>query len=264
MSRRVVPDAEPLWRALADPTRRAILDALRHGPRTTGALAGAFPTTRYTVMGHLDVLVDVGLVTVERRGRERLNHLNPVPLRQAYERWVRPLASTAADTVLGLEEALVTGGNAMIGMAPAMEVRAQHHVAADPARTWRTVMNLPQWWPRRWSEDQRLVFEPWVGGRLGPTAGSNPGGFDTGAEGELWGVLAALRPHRELVVDGAMGLPGPVLGQWRLQLEPVGATTTTVTVEHRVLGAVSEEDRDCYAAGWPDTLAALARCAQER
>ncbi len=261
----MVPDVEPLWQALADPTRRAILDALRDGARTTGALAGAFPTTRYTVMGHLDVLVEVGLVTVERRGRERLNHLNPVPLQQAYERWVRPLAATAADTVLGLDEALRAEGNAMSSMPLAIEVRAQHQVPADPARTWRAVMNLPQWWPRRWSEHQRLVFEPWVGGRLGPvTPGAEPGGLDAGVEGELWGVLTALRPHRELVVDGAMGLPGPVLGQWRLRLEPTGDTATTVTVEHRVLGAVSDADRDCYATGWPDTLAALACCAQEQ
>lgn len=261
----MVPDAEPLWRALADPTRRAMLDALRHGPRTTGALAGVFPTTRYTVMGHLDVLVDVGLVTVERRGRERLNHLNPVPLQQAYERWVRPLAAAAADTVLGLDEALRAEGNAMSSMPLAMEVRAQHQIGADPARTWRAVMNLPQWWPRRWREHQRLVFEPWVGGRLGPVAtGAEPGGFDAGVEGELWGMLTALRPHRELVVDGAMGLPGPVLGQWRMRLEPTGDTATTVTVEHRVLGAVSNEDRDCYATGWPETLAALARCAAEQ
>lgn len=261
----MVPDAEPLWRALGDPTRRAILDALGKGPCTTGALAGAFPTTRYTVMGHLDVLVDVGLVTIERRGRQRLNHLNPVPLQQAYERWVRPLAATAADTVLGLDEALRAEGNAMNRMPPAMEVRAQHEVAAEPARTWRAVMNLPQWWPRRWSEHQRLVFEPWVGGRLGPvTASTEPGGFDAGAEGELWGVLTALRLHRELIVDGAMGMSGPVLGQWRLRIAPAGDSATTVTVEHRVLGAVSNADRSCFATGWPETLAALARCAQEQ
>ncbi len=77
-------------------------------------------------------------------------------------------------------------------------------------------------------------------------------------------MLTALRPHRELVVDGAMGLPGPVLGQWRMRLEPTGDTVTTVTVEHRVLGAVSTEDRDCYATGWAETLAALARCAEEQ
>lgn len=258
----MIPDEEPLWRALADPTRRAILDELRAGPQTTGSLAGGFPTTRYTVMGHLGVLVEVGLVTVERRGRERLNHLNPVPLQQAYERWVRPLAGAAADTLLRLDEA-TEEENRMCDSTLAMDVRARHHVGADAARTWQAVLDLPRWWPRRWSEEQRLVFEPWVGGRLGPVSAEAAGGFIEGAEGELWGVVTALRPDRALVVDGSMGMPGPVLGQWRLQLEPAGEDATTVTVEHRVLGAVSNEDHDCYALGWQETLVCLAHRAED-
>ncbi|MCP3802497.1 helix-turn-helix domain-containing protein [Allokutzneria sp. A3M-2-11 16] len=252
MSRRVVPDEDRIWHALADPTRRAILDALRSGPRTTGTLACGFPTTRYTVMGHLDVLAEVGLITVERRGRERLNHLTAVPLREAYRRWVRPLAESAADTLLRL-------GEAAEERSAAMDVQAQHRVRADVARTWETVMDLPRWWPRRWSEGQRLVFEPVVGGRLGPANGE----FDDGAEGELWGVVTALRPRRELVVDGAMGLAGPVLGQWRMILEPIG-DETTVTLRHRVLGEVGDEDRDCYATGWVENLARLAAAAENR
>src|SRR5215208_6375718 len=92
-------------RALADPTRRSLLDLLRDGPRTTGALAGAFPeVTRFAVMKHLGVLTDAGLVVVRRRGRERWNHLNAVPLRQAYERWMAPYAEAAAVTSLRLKD----------------------------------------------------------------------------------------------------------------------------------------------------------------
>jgi len=251
MSRRVVPDEEPLWRALADPTRRAILDALRAGPSTTGALAARFPTTRYTVMEHLGVLVDAGLVTVERRGRERLNHLNPVPLHEAYERWVRPLSAAAASTLLRLDEAV---NSRREPMDLSIDVRAQHRVGADVDRTWTAVLDLPAWWPRRWSEQERLLFEPVVGGRLGPTSGE---GFGPGVEGELWGTVTALRPGRELVVDGAMGLPGPVAGQWRLVLERDGAEATTVTVEHRVAGPVDPDTPDCYDRGWQETLAEL-------
>ncbi|WP_219417108.1 metalloregulator ArsR/SmtB family transcription factor [Pseudonocardia nigra] len=269
MSRRVVPDEEPLWRALADPTRRAILDALRAGPRTTGALAESFPTTRYTVMEHLDVLVRVGLVTVERRGRQRLNHLNPVPLQQVQERWVRPLAAVAADTLLRMGEAAGPGRSAMTSTAYGIDVRAEHHVGADPAAAWRALLALPEWWPRRWSAEERLVFEPRVGGRLGPVAtggGVGPGGepFGAGAGGELWGTITALRPHRQLVVDGAMGLRGPVLGQWRITLEAADDDGTTVALEHRVLGPVDEDDRDCFAAGWTETLASLAAYAERR
>lgn len=239
----MVPDDEPLWRALADPTRRAILDELRRGLRTTGALAGNFPTTRHTVMEHLGVLVNVGLVTAERRGRARLNHLNPLPLRQAHERWVRQLADTAAGALLRLDEA-VTGGSELV------DVRASHRVEASPDRVWRSVMDLPSWWPVRWREGERLLFEPWPGGRLGPATA----GFATG---ELWGVVTVLRPAVELAVDGRMGVPAPVLGSWRLLLEPADSHTN-VTVTHRVLGDIDAETRECYATGWPETLAALA------
>jgi DNA-binding transcriptional ArsR family regulator len=82
-------DLDPVWRALASPFRRRMLDVLRRGPRTTGDLATLFPdVTRFAVMQHLGVLVEAQLVTVTRQGRERWNHLNAVPIRRIYERWV--------------------------------------------------------------------------------------------------------------------------------------------------------------------------------
>ncbi len=80
---------EEVWKALADPTRRHLLDLLKEEPRTTGALCKACPTLdRCTVMKHLDVLTNARLVTVERRGRNRINHLNPIPLHEIVEKWV--------------------------------------------------------------------------------------------------------------------------------------------------------------------------------
>lgn len=89
-----------VWKALADATRREILDVLREGPRTTGALAEVFPMSRFGVMKHLGVLVDAGLVVVERRGRERWNHLNPAPIQAIYRRWIRPFEAPLADGLL--------------------------------------------------------------------------------------------------------------------------------------------------------------------
>jgi DNA-binding transcriptional ArsR family regulator len=87
---------EELWRALASPWRRRLLDLLRAGPLTTGRLAQAIPElSRFAVMQHLDVLTEVDLVVAQRIGRHRYNHLNPVPLRRWYERWVVPLADAA-------------------------------------------------------------------------------------------------------------------------------------------------------------------------
>lgn len=253
MSPRIVPEPEPLWRALADPTRRGILDELRNGPRTTGALVEGFPTTRFTIMRHLDVLVAAGLVTVERRGRERLNHLNPVPLQQVVERWVRPLAEPTATAVLRLAEA-AEKGDSMTSALYGLDVHVGHRVDADGERTWKALLGLTGWWPRCWEDGYRLVFEPRVGGRLGTSTGPT---FEEGRDGSLWGVVTTLRSGHELAVDGSMGIPGPVLGQWRMRLE-LFDRFTLVTVEHRVLGHVDDETRDCFTAGWGDTLASLA------
>ncbi len=96
---------DAVWKALADPTRRRILDLLRAEPRTTGDLAARFESTRFAVMKHLVVLVDAGLVIVERRGRERWNHLNPVPIRDLYRRWIRPFDAAPADALLRIKRA---------------------------------------------------------------------------------------------------------------------------------------------------------------
>lgn len=95
---------EAVWRALADPTRRRILDRLRRGAATTGSLCEGFEVTRFAVMKHLKVLVEAGLVVVERRGRERYNHLNPLPIQEIYHRWIRPFEAAAADRILRLKE----------------------------------------------------------------------------------------------------------------------------------------------------------------
>jgi DNA-binding transcriptional ArsR family regulator len=94
---------DPVFKALADPTRRALLDALRDGPRTTGDLCGQHPEmSRFGVMSHLKLLEQAGLVLVERDGRTRWNHLNPVPFREVVARWVRPIAEAPADELIRL------------------------------------------------------------------------------------------------------------------------------------------------------------------
>ena len=97
-------DDEVVWRALSDPSRRRILDLLRDRPRTTGELAGCFEFSRFAVMKHLKALHDASLILIERRGRERYNHLNPVPLQRIVRRWVRPFEARAADRLLRLED----------------------------------------------------------------------------------------------------------------------------------------------------------------
>ncbi len=83
------PDIDVIWKALADPTRRGILDELASGPLTTGDLVERFSKLcRTAVMKHLDLLEGAELVVVRREGRVRWNHLNPMPIQRIYDRWV--------------------------------------------------------------------------------------------------------------------------------------------------------------------------------
>jgi len=93
-----------VWRALASPHRRRILDALRDGPKITGDLAAVLPElSRYAVMQHLGVLAEAGLVLVHRQGRVRWNSLHVVPLQRIVERWMTPYQSLWASAMLDIK-----------------------------------------------------------------------------------------------------------------------------------------------------------------
>ena len=96
-------DLDHVWRALANPYRRRILDLLRQRPRTTGELAEALDENRFLVMQHLNLLREAGLVAVEAEGRRRINFLNPVPIQQIYERWVGKYQGDWASALVGLK-----------------------------------------------------------------------------------------------------------------------------------------------------------------
>jgi DNA-binding transcriptional ArsR family regulator len=98
-------DLDPIWKALSDPTRRAILDLVRNGPRRTTEIVEVFPhLTRFGVMKHLDVLRTAGLIDTREVGRQRVNSLNAVPIRRIYERWVSRYEGFWADALLRLKE----------------------------------------------------------------------------------------------------------------------------------------------------------------
>jgi len=101
-------DLDPVWRALANPYRRRMLDLLRDRPRTTGELAEALGENRFLVMQHLTLLRESNLVAVEVDGRRRINHLNPVPIQQIYERWVGKYQGDWAAALVGLKHTVET------------------------------------------------------------------------------------------------------------------------------------------------------------
>jgi len=96
---------DPVWKALSDPTRRAILDLLRQKPHTTTEIVEAFlHLSRFGVMKHLDVLREAQLVHTQESGRQRVNSLNVTPLRQIYERWVTPFEDLWSSQLLRIKE----------------------------------------------------------------------------------------------------------------------------------------------------------------
>jgi DNA-binding transcriptional ArsR family regulator len=100
-------DMDAVFKALADPTRRQLLDELfaRDG-QTLTELESQVPMTRFGVMKHLKVLEEANLVTTMRRGREKLHFLNPVPIRLVHDRWVSKYAEPWAATLSGLKRRL--------------------------------------------------------------------------------------------------------------------------------------------------------------
>jgi uncharacterized protein YndB with AHSA1/START domain/DNA-binding transcriptional ArsR family regulator len=98
---------DEVFRALADPTRRSLLDELnRSDGQTLGALEARFDISRFGVMKHLKVLEEAGLVVTKRRGREKLHFLNPVPIRLVHDRWVSKYAEPWAAGLSGLKQRL--------------------------------------------------------------------------------------------------------------------------------------------------------------
>jgi uncharacterized protein YndB with AHSA1/START domain len=151
-----------------------LLDLLRDGPRTTGDLAARLPeVSRYAVMQHLGVLEDAGLVVVERRGRQRFNHVNAAPLRRAYERWVHRFADDLASEFAALDRHLEREGTMDEGRnvetPRVVRIESELRFRAPPERVFRALTDpdeVLRWFPHTYGENRvkRIVMEPRVGG----------------------------------------------------------------------------------------------------
>lgn len=106
-------DQDAIWKALADPTRREILDLLRDGPQQTTEIVERFPQlSRFGVMKHLDVLREAGLVSTRSEGRARINSLNAAPLRAVIERWISKYEAYWVNSMLRIKESAESGSGA--------------------------------------------------------------------------------------------------------------------------------------------------------
>lgn len=98
---------DEVFRAMADPTRRALLDELfRQDGQTLSALGARFSMTRFGVMKHLRVLEDAGLVVAHRSGREKLHFLNPIPIQLLHDRWIGKYRERYASALINLKSEL--------------------------------------------------------------------------------------------------------------------------------------------------------------
>lgn len=100
-------DDDAVWKALANPVRRKILDLLRARPLRTGEVADHFgDLSRFAVMQHLKILTEAQLVVPRRDGRARVNYLNPIPIQLIHERWVSRFQRPWAEALVALKEEL--------------------------------------------------------------------------------------------------------------------------------------------------------------
>jgi DNA-binding transcriptional ArsR family regulator/uncharacterized protein YndB with AHSA1/START domain len=240
---------ETVWRALADPVRREILDLLRSGPRTTGDLCSRFPLSRFGVMKHIAVLEEARLVVFERRGRERWNHLNAVRLREALSRWVDGHHSGWAERLMGLGQLLKGIDPVSDFPTPRMfNIRQEVEYRASCTRVFAALTDgIDQWWqaPYRQVEDSRLMMRPEVGSPM----------LESGRDGHtaLWAVVDEVKPGALLALSGRFAVRGAVAGHVRYELEATPGGCRLV-LQHRAVGDIDDKTLGRFSAGWQDLL----------
>lgn len=150
-----------IFKALADPTRRALLDALFESDgQALGALSARFPElTRFAVMKHLRVLAEANLVTTQRHGRSTLHYLNPVPIAQLADRWIGKYAARFASALIGLDRHVQSQLRGASMSRPAHIY--QIYIAATPEQVWTAITDSE--WRRRYFHDTAFVEPPAAG-----------------------------------------------------------------------------------------------------
>ncbi|HLM23261.1 MAG TPA: SRPBCC domain-containing protein [Propionibacteriaceae bacterium] len=155
-----------VFRALADPTRRAVLDSLfsRDG-QTLNELCDQFPEmTRFGVMKHLSVLTEGNLVTTARQGRTKRHYLNPVPIEQVANRWISKYAARFTSALVALDDQVLADQQPEEPREGRMSLTAhvyQIYIAATPEQVWSAITESE--WTRRYFHTTSFVEPPQQG-----------------------------------------------------------------------------------------------------
>ena len=229
---------DDVFRALADPTRRSLLDALfKKDGQTLSALQERLPMTRFGVMKHLKVLEEAGLVVAKRRGREKLHFLNAVPIRLIHDRWVskytEPWIAALSDLKHGLED-------------KTMEKVFEIYIKTTPERLWKAITDAEM---RRKYTFGAVITSDW-------TPGSRYQGVGHGTpifEGENLEV----DPPRRLVQSfrALWGEDVKSEGTSRVtwEIEPVGDSCRLIVTHDQLR---KDANNQLYG-GWPMVLSGL-------
>ena len=231
---------EPVFRALADPTRRALLDELfRQDAQPLGALAARFDMTRVAVAKHLRLLEAAGLIVTRRQGREKLHYLNPVPIRLIHDRWVSKYTEGWAAGLADLKHDLE---------APVEKV-FEIYIRTTPERLWHAITDPNARARYQFGARDRVRLAARIAGYQIAHAGA-PGALDRGREPRGRSAAPAGAVMRA-VWDDEVASEGTSRVTW--EIEPVG-DSCRLTVVHDQL----REDADEHVyGGWPMILSGL-------
>jgi len=229
-----------VFKALADPTRRSLLDKLfKDDGQTLSALEARLPMTRFGVMKHLRILEEAGLVVTKRRGREKLHYLNPVPIRLVHDRWVSKYAAPWAATLSDIKHRLEDR---------TMEKVFEIYIKTTPERLWEAITDT----------ELRAKYNFGVGVESDWTPGSHYVSPHPAAPGPLCeGENLEVDPPRRLVqsFNALWGDDVKSEGTSRVtwEIEPV-EDSCRLTVTHDQL---REGANDQIFGGWPMILSGL-------
>jgi DNA-binding transcriptional ArsR family regulator len=246
LERGLEEDTAPLWCALADPTRRRILDLLRERPLITGEIAAQFPISRIAVMRHLEVLSEAGLVTSRKRGRERWHYLNAVPLQRLHRRWAEPAAAGFASALLRLQDTVEAEGRHMEPIRATIDTALDIEIAGTAVAVFTALTkDVGGWWghPFVTTRAASLALDPRLGG-LFTERWENGGHVIASVTG--W----AQDEHLELTGSFHMGVG---IGVAAFDLTESGAGTL-LRFSFRAIGVVDAEVAEGMFRGWADLV----------
>jgi DNA-binding transcriptional ArsR family regulator/uncharacterized protein YndB with AHSA1/START domain len=246
LERGLEDDTARLWRALADPTRRRILDLLRERPRITGEIAAQFPVSRIAVMRHLEVLSQAGLVTSRKRGRERWHYLNVVPLQKLHRRWADPAAAGFASALLRLQDNVEAEGRHMEPIRPTVDIALDMEIADTPAAVFAALTkDVGGWWGHPFVTDRAtsVALDPRLGGLFTER-------WDNG--GQVIASVTGWAQDEHLALTGSFHT-GVGVGVATFDLAESG-TGTLLRFSFRAIGVVDAEKAGAMSRGWEELV----------